>query len=386
MALFGSQRQQPTVAATKTNYVAIVFAIFAGLIAAWAINTLMVAHREAEILVQQDKVPMRAPAAAPAPVAAPKPAPAPAPQFTPEQAEVLAQQVQHAQELRAKAQAQLSVQEPCDEAISRAGISLPEDFQVLAAGAYGGRDLQFRIDQSGHNATQLDVVVNSPGTPVALMLGAYEPTIWNLSWTPGTHLVAVYVGGYHSQRIGGLPRDLPLITSSYEERKTGSGCPYFYIGGEGGRTSVDEAAVRVFGRPVDKVFKAGRNAGGTIFVGAAGQLGPMRTAPPGDYRDNLVRPSGREGLDQAIQLGQLRRAGPGDAALWAQAMAQRKGRAFDASSDEQLDAPPYNLYIVTGPFVYPSGLNGANSVMFLVPPGVPTPRGDPGHSPVYLMR
>ena len=62
-------------------------------------------------------------------------------------------------------------------------------FAVFASGGYSGRTLDFQIDQSGHQATQFDVVVNSPTKPAVLMLGAYEPSIWNISWTPKTKIV-----------------------------------------------------------------------------------------------------------------------------------------------------------------------------------------------------
>ena len=76
-------------------------------------------------------------------------------------------------------------------------LTIPEGLRVYAAGGSGGRELQFQIDQSGHEATQFDIAVNSPRQPVALLLGAYEPTIWNISWTEGTRIVAVLVSGYH---------------------------------------------------------------------------------------------------------------------------------------------------------------------------------------------
>jgi len=40
------------------------------------------------------------------------------------------------------------------------------------------------------------VAVNQRGTPVVLMLGAYEPTVWNIGWTQGTQIVAVMASGY----------------------------------------------------------------------------------------------------------------------------------------------------------------------------------------------
>ncbi len=51
-----------------------------------------------------------------------------------------------------------------------------EEFVVLAAGAYAGRRLDIQIDQSGNQATQIDVMVNTGAKPVILLLGAYEPS------------------------------------------------------------------------------------------------------------------------------------------------------------------------------------------------------------------
>jgi hypothetical protein len=377
---------QPTVTTDKSRGIAAAIALIVGLVAAWAFQTYFLDRDRAPTVATAAEVAAPPPVPEPTPAAVPQESastiPEPAPPAPPSPSPQPPAPIPIA--VAPGAPSPSASNDRCDRAIADSGMQLPDDFRVIAAGAYGGRPLGYKIDESGHMATQLDVVVSSQGQPVALMLGAYEPTVWNLSWTPGTRLVAVYVGGYHAQRIGGLPRNVPLLTSSYEERKAGSGCPYFYVGGEGGSSSLDEAASRVFHHAVDRVYHAGDE--GTVFIGATAQLGPMPTRGPSDYRDNLMRPAGKEGLDQAIQLGQIRRAGPGDALLWSQAMAQRKGRAYDPAAGQQPDAPPSNLYIVTGPFVYPSGLYGATAVMFLVPPGVPTPRGDPGHSAVYLMR
>src|SRR5690606_2075060 len=70
-------------------------------------------------------------------------------------------------------------------------LQLPDETLVYAAGAYSGRELDAQIDQSGHQATRFDILVNSPERPVALLLGAYEPSIWNIGWTEGTRILAV---------------------------------------------------------------------------------------------------------------------------------------------------------------------------------------------------
>ena len=67
-------------------------------------------------------------------------------------------------------------------------LKLPQEFTVFAAGAPSGRRIGFQIDQSGMNSTQIDVTVNYIKKPVILMLGSYDPTIWNIQWTLGTRV------------------------------------------------------------------------------------------------------------------------------------------------------------------------------------------------------
>lgn len=92
------------------------------------------------------------------------------------------------------------------------------DLVVLGAGALEGRKLDFQIDQqSARTVSQIDVVVNYTSAPVALMLGASNPTIWNISWTDETKITAVFVNGYYRQRVAGLKNSTPLLISTYED-------------------------------------------------------------------------------------------------------------------------------------------------------------------------
>ena len=95
-------------------------------------------------------------------------------------------------------------------------LALPADAVVYASGAYAGRTLDVQIDRSGHAATQFDIAVDSPDRPVALILGAYDPAIWNLRWSEGTRIVAVFVTGYHAQALSGLPASTPTLVSTYD--------------------------------------------------------------------------------------------------------------------------------------------------------------------------
>jgi hypothetical protein len=110
------------------------------------------------------------------------------------------------------------------------GFSMPRNARLYAAGAYAGARTGFQIEQSGHEATTIKVAVNEPSAPVVLMLGAYEPTIWNVGWTRGTRIAGVLVTGYHRQQVTGLPPNVPMLVSTYDNRGP---CVYGYVGGDG---------------------------------------------------------------------------------------------------------------------------------------------------------
>ena len=203
------------------------------------------------------------------------------------------------------------------------GLDLPADFAVLAGGEYSGRPLAVQIDQSGHQATQMDVTVNYTAKPVVLILGAYEPTIWNLGWTQGTRILAVVATGYHRQAIAGIEATVPRIISSYDNRGP---CGYLYV--QENNEALNPLARRVFGKPVDLVYPA---PGGSVVIGE-------RVLNPGE----LVTSA----------------AAPPRASL------------------------PHNAYVVLKEFEFPAGLFGAHSATFFVPKGVPVPTGQPGHSEV----
>ena len=92
-------------------------------------------------------------------------------------------------------------------------LNIPENTLIYAGGFVVGKRTNFQIDQSGSQATQFEVTVNSPTTPVALILSAYSPSIWNISWTKGTQIAAVIATGYHRQVIAGLPSETPTSIS-----------------------------------------------------------------------------------------------------------------------------------------------------------------------------
>lgn len=266
-------------------------------------------------------------------------------------------------------------------------LQLPtSDIVVYAAGAYAGRTVGFQIDQSGHEATQIDVVVNNPNKPVVLMLGAYEPTVWNVGWTPKTKIAAVLVSGYHRQAIAGLEPSTPFIVSSHDNKGP---CGYFYVDANDLKP-LNPMAKRLFGRPVDMVFPAIK---GKVVVGlplAAGT--PLLTSSavkPESFRDPVAPLAGPAGVADALKKGLLRKATAADAEAWVDAVLRNSpNRDIPPVAGTGVPKPPRppmhgNTYVVLKAFTYPAGLYGAHSATFLIPKGVPQPDGNRGHSDVF---
>ena len=267
-----------------------------------------------------------------------------------------------------------------------AGLTVPDNTAVYAAGGYAGRDAGFQIDQSGHEARQFDIAVNSPDRPVILLLGAYEPTIWNLGWSEGTNIIAVLVSGYHRQVVSGLKSDTPVVNSSYDNKGP---CGYFYIGKSGNR-SLNPLSRKLFGKPVELVYlgdKKGKIVVGESLSGNERLLTSAKTTP-GSFRDTTAPLAGKAGLDDAVAKGLIRRATPADADQWVREVAANAPQQdVPPIAGQGMPKPPgpsiYNAFVVLKQFTYPPGLHGAHSATFFIAPDVPTPKGDPGHSVVY---
>lgn len=265
-------------------------------------------------------------------------------------------------------------------------LVIPANAVIYAAGAYSGRKVDFQIDQSGHQATQFDIAVNSKNRPVILMLGAYEPTVWNIGWSPDTKILAVLASGYHRQVIAGLASKTPTIISSYDNKGS---CGYFYIG-KGQNSSLNPKARSLFGKPVELVFMGDKT--GKIVIGdelsSTDKLVTSAKSSPKSFKDLNAPLAGKVGLKDAVSKGILRPATIADANRWVDELVK--------NTPEQ-DVPPIagqgkpkpnrprlqNAYVVLAQFTYPAGLYGGNLATFFIEHGVAKPKGNPGHSAVY---
>ena len=281
------------------------------------------------------------------------------------------------------------------------GVQFPEDTVVLAAGGLGGKVIDFQIDQSGNASTQIDVAVNYPDKPVALMLGASVPTIWNIGWTKRTNIVAVFASGYNRQRVAGIKRDTPLLISSYDDKGPCSTSTFSYEKfnlhesfvasfGYGQITNLGQAKIEqklaqiLYSRPISRIFSV-PDGDGKVVIGnpleATQQLITSNATPPKSFYDKNAPLAGEAGLAKAMRKGILRRATLEDATKWINALKMK----YAVQHRQPPDIPPdlNNAYVVLKEFTYPAGLYGGHSATFYIPEGVPLPTGNYGHSKIY---
>ena len=273
-------------------------------------------------------------------------------------------------------------------------LGLPERTRIYAAAGYRGEPLGWSIEDSSHDTTFVRVAVNSPEAPVILILGAYEPNVWQIGWTEGTEILAIVAAGYHTQKVSGLKADVPVLISTLRDKGP---CGYFYsLSNLSQIMTANDFAKALFHRDLEAALPVDR---GQVMVGrplGAGQK--LLTA------QNLSREStgkgdapldGLPGLEEAMAKGLIRPATATEHHLWRQqARKASPGRPKSGSGEppptrEGSDYPQrlvnlsnpswavvsvYEAYMVLSPdFVIPGGLNGKTAITFLVPAGQKAP-------------
>ncbi len=262
---------------------------------------------------------------------------------------------------------------------------LPADFDVYAVGTYGSpKTLDIQLDDSGHDAVQVDVIVNCPTKPVVIVLTAYEPTVWRVGRTAQTELAGVLVSGYHTQALVGIERKTPHAISSYENKGE---FPYFCAYGASRELlAMNETVKKLVGKEIDKFINKPNH--GVFNIGAA---------PENDkeivYSNELTikeyvsgpRPlAGQRGLDQLVTDGQLRLATQADIDAWVD-KASEKFKRFNPELRVEHYMRAGFTYVVLKECALPDGLYGAHSRAFIVPNGTPFPGGPKCHNTFYSM-
>jgi len=155
-------------------------------------------------------------------------------------------------------------QSPNNNIISSSGISScfiqnrsfsPNAVVYTASSEGTGKPVGFAIDQSGREATQLDLSINSKSKPVILMLAGQGPTIWNIRWTDRTVIEAIIVSGREKQALAGLTSQIPVVISTaHEPHECG-----FYLVENQNFSQIEPIAEKLFKRPVKQSIAADQN-------------------------------------------------------------------------------------------------------------------------------
>jgi len=256
---------------------------------------------------------------------------------------------------------------------------------VYAGGAHGGKKIGHTIDYSGHEATQFEVIVNSPGKPVALILGAREPSVWNVSWTRGTKISAVVATGYYRQAVAGLPQDVPVLVSSHDNQ---GACAYLYVESRNLK-QVNRLSRMVFDKDVATVQNA---KDGALVMGVPIdrnlKLYTSDDTPVESFFDDSAPSAGMAGIEELLGQGLIRKATSDDVTAWLKREAQANGETLPAEVSQSLAAKlnstgRLNAYVILGQITLPAGLYGSRAVSFFLGEGVPYPRGSLGHSSLF---
>src|SRR6188474_3958793 len=85
-----------------------------------------------------------------------------------------------------------------------AGSALAER-ELHVVGLYEGRA----------GGTEAKVTVDRPGQSVTLFLSAYDAVVWQVTVVGGTTIERVFLDGYYTQHVTGIPAGVPISSRSY---------------------------------------------------------------------------------------------------------------------------------------------------------------------------
>lgn len=266
-------------------------------------------------------------------------------------------------------------------------IKFSPNLIVYAGGAYSGSPTIYQIDQSGVS-TNFDVAINSPDSPVALILSAHEPSIWNIKWTENTKIEAVFATGSNKQIILGLANNVPVITTKSNDATP---CSSVHIDPKS-FDNVNSLSLSLFKRKVSLVTLAKR--GNLGFGETFNHKVPFFTNVEStiyEYIDPLFSYSGKYGLNNLISKGYIRKYNDKDIDKWIKIKSNQRMENLPPESsgieDSSKHKPYINFdkkgYVILKKIIIPAGLFARDSVTFFLDENVPYPKGKLDHNTLY---
>jgi hypothetical protein len=252
------------------------------------------------------------------------------------------------------------------------------DFDVYSVSSYGD-------SLSPRSESKVDVVVNQTTKPIALMLSAGSATNWNIQWTPGTVVLAVFVTSLEKQTVSGLNNGVPILISTEDDN---AGCSSTNPGWNN-LYAVNAFSKRLYGRTALRNYFA---PGNKVVVGkpVSPDVKLVSSSDPPPTTSIPVAPpmTGIAALEELTRSGALRKATAQDAQGWYDAASRDPAfrKRWGAMAEERpgpMKPILYNAYVVLQGFALPEKLHGKERAVFFVPKGVASPKGNLGHSTIY---
>ncbi|UPT78195.1 hypothetical protein MN086_03385 [Sulfurovum sp. XGS-02] len=275
-------------------------------------------------------------------------------------------------------------------------FELPDDIQIYASDAPKGKVTGHTIDDSNQGAFLVKVVVNSPNKPVALILSSYSPCIWDIKWTEGTKIEAVFTTGYYGQEVSGLAKDIPIGSSTLSNGEH----PCYLLGVSHkirDLVRINTFSNKVYGKNTTVLY-TDNYKNDTLIIGNE----ISKSTKLYSSNDNSIESfftttepnAGNAGMEYLLKNNMIRRATEHDLNSWAQERyklylkqlktSSIKATAMNINMNSLKPICSYdNGYVILKKIRIPAELYGGNLAVFFLKKGVPYPDGDLAHSTLF---
>lgn len=188
--------------------------------------------------------------------------------------------------------------------------TISDNHIIFAGGWYRWKKIDQYIDDSWKEVWMYEVSVDYIEKPVVLILGAYEPSIWNIRISQWTRIEKIILGWYYNQVVTGISKTIPTERHVFKETNTND---YFYIS----KWETTKWSLKRFGN-VETIYYANEN--GNILIGNQPTPETLWIQDPNNIPENYYKKWDelwwKAGLDLLIQKWVIRVATKADADKW----------------------------------------------------------------------
>lgn len=270
------------------------------------------------------------------------------------------------------------------------GLTFPRNIDVYAALGVRGvpTDIQFIGEDS--KVGRFKVVVNNPERPVALILSAVDPSIWEIATSKDTVIHTIIVQGDTLQVVDGSIQKAQLIYTGRNKEQPACNIGNVSAGIASDLRYVNGVAQSIFRKSIKNVIPLDRKQAYTATFGNADTQNRYVSDLQGiEY---LAQPKttpfvGTAGLDYALEKGYLRRISEEEVSMWNYARVKYEHPNVIIKQVSDLDQIPFTRVkggyyaINVDDYVVPLGVD----VRLFVPKGIRPPFQNLSKAAIYDM-